>query len=127
MREALAHLVGDYVAQSHWMATRKTSENLPALAHAATYTACFLPLTRDWRRLAVIGGSHYLIDRYRLARHVSWAKNQVGPRASRAGHTTTGYPDETPDWLKFWLMIITDNTMHLLINHVALGAGRDKK
>jgi hypothetical protein len=127
MREALAHLVGDYVAQSHWMASKKTSENLPAAIHAATYAACFLPLTRDWRRLAVIGGSHYLIDRYRLARHVSWLKNQAGPAAQRPGHTATGYSDETPDWLAFWLLIITDNTMHLLINHVALNARKDRK
>lgn len=127
MREALAHLVGDYVAQSHWMARNKTSRSLPAVAHAVSYTACFLPLTRDWRRLAVIGGSHYLIDRYRLARHVSWAKNQVGPAEQRPGHTPTGFPEDTPEWLAFWLMIITDNTMHLLINHLALGAGRSDK
>ena len=125
MRESLAHLVGDYVVQSHWMATRKTSRFLPALVHAATYTVCFLPLTRDPRRLAVIGGTHLLIDRYRLARHVTWLKNQIGPRGERAGHTATGYPDGTPDWLAVWLMIVADNTLHLLINHAALTVGRD--
>lgn len=126
MRETLAHLVGDYVLQSHWMAKAKTSQALPAAIHAATYTACFVPLTRDWRRLAVIGGTHYLIDRYRLARHVAWAKNQVGPKNWRPEHTATGFSETDPDWLKFWLMIITDNTMHLLINHLALNVGRDE-
>lgn len=126
MREALAHLVGDYVAQSHWMAKQKTSHSLPAAIHAASYTACFLPLTRDWRRLAVIGGTHYLIDRYRLARHVSWAKNQVGPKDWRPGHTPTGFSETDPAWLAFWLMIITDNTMHLLINHLALNVKTTK-
>lgn len=126
MRETLAHLVGDYVIQSHWMATMKTHSSLPAAVHAASYTACFLPLTRNPVRLAVIGSTHYLIDRYRLAKHVVWAKNQLGPAWSRPEHTATGFHEETPDWLKFWLMIITDNTMHLLINHLALNMRRDE-
>lgn len=93
MTEGLAHLVGDYVLQSHWMATRKTKAWKPALAHALSYTAAFLPLTRDPRRLAVIGGTHYLIDRYRLARHVAYLKNQVAPPGERPSlRTSTGYP-----------------------------------
>lgn len=120
MKPLLAHLVGDYVVQSHWMATGKTSRALPAAAHAASYTACFLPLTRSWKALAVIGGTHYLIDRYRLAKHLTWAKNQAAPAADRPGHTATGYSEALPDWLTFWLLIITDNTVHLTINHLAL-------
>ncbi len=32
----------------------------------------------------------------------------------------TGYPSATPAWLAVWLLIIADNTLHLLINHYAL-------
>jgi hypothetical protein len=120
MARLLAHAFGDYGIQSDWMASEKTKRSLPAAAHALTYTACFLPLTRDWRRLAVIGGTHFVIDRWRLARHLAWAKNQLAPKAYRPGHTTTGYSVDKPPWLSFWLMILLDNSAHLLINELAL-------
>ena len=69
MGPLLAHLVGDYVLQNHAMATRKTSSWPWALLHAAFYTLPFLLLTQDWRALAIIGGTHAVIDRYRLARY----------------------------------------------------------
>jgi hypothetical protein len=124
--ELLAHFVGDYVVQTHHQAVRKTEAWGPALAHAATYTACHLPLTRSWKALAVIGGTHAVIDRYRLARWLVWAKNQAAPRQYRpavwevraAGGT--GYPIQTPPWLAVWLMIAADNTTHLLLNRWAL-------
>lgn len=120
MTEALAHLAGDYVVQSDWMAAEKLTRHGPALAHAATYTACFLPITRNWRALAVIGGTHFVIDRWRLAKHVCWAKNQMAPARYRPPHTPTGYGPEKPDWMAVWLLIICDNTMHLAINRWAL-------
>lgn len=120
MDQLLAHLAGDYLLQSNWMATEKVKRWLPALAHAGSYTLPFLLLTRDPRRLAVIAGTHAVIDRYRLAKHVTWAKNQVGPAAYRSPHTETGYADELPDYLKFWLMIAADNTIHLVLNRLAL-------
>lgn len=116
----LAHLAGDYLLQTHHQAVEKTRSWGPALAHAATYTACYLPLTRSPWRLGVIGGTHAVIDRYRLARHVVWAKNQFAPKDHRPGHTATGYPAETPDWLAVWLLIAADNTLHLLINAAVL-------
>ncbi len=116
----LAHLVGDYLFQTHHQAVRKTAAWGPALAHAATYTAAHLPLTRNWKALAVIGGTHALVDRYRLARHVVWAKNQLAPAEHRPEHTATGYPEATPPWLAVWLLIAADNTIHLLINVAAL-------
>lgn len=125
MSEALAHLVGDYVVQSDWMAAEKTTRSWPAAAHAATYAACFLPLTRSWKALAVIGGTHFVIDRWRLAKHVGWAKNQIAPKAYRPPHTATGYSPDKPDWMAVWLLIIGDNTMHLAINRWALNRWAD--
>jgi hypothetical protein len=119
----LAHLAGDYLLQTHHQAVQKTVAWGPALAHAASYTAAFLPLTRDWRRLALIGVSHALIDRYRLARHVTWAKNQLAPRDFRPPHTATGYQPTVEPWLAVWLLIAADNTLHLVVNRLALGKG----
>jgi hypothetical protein len=116
-------LCGDYVVQSDWMAQSKTSAHLPAAAHAISYAACFLPITRNPKALAVIGLSHFVIDRWRLARYVCWLKNQASPKAWRypwGQGRKTGYLDERPAWMTVWLMIIADNTAHLAINHCAL-------
>jgi hypothetical protein len=115
----LAHLVGDYLLQSHWMATEKTKRWWPAVVHALTYGLPFLLVTRSPLALAVIVGTHAVIDRYRLARHLVWAKNQLAPashRPSWADARATGYPSDTPPWLAVWLLIIADNTVHLAIN-----------
>jgi hypothetical protein len=122
--QLLAHLAGDYLFQTHHQATQKTAHSAPAAIHAATYTAAFLPLTRDPIALLLIGSTHFLIDRYRLARYVNWAKNQLAPVQFRApfphAATDTGFPPAAPDWLATWLLIITDNLIHLTINRAAL-------
>ena len=114
----VAHLVGDYILQSHWMATEKTKRSLAAGVHAATYALPFLFLTQSIAALAFIIGTHFVIDRFRLARFVVWAKN--GYAFSGVVVTNTGYKDEVPAWLAVWLLIIADNTMHLICNGVAL-------
>lgn len=119
----LAHLLGDYVIQSHWMATEKTKRWWPAIAHAVTYGLPFLLVTHSPLALAVIVGTHAVIDRYRLARYVVWAKNQVGPASHRppwSQAASTGYPADAPAWLAVWLLIIADNTLHLGINYASV-------
>jgi len=120
--QLLAHAVGDYLIQSHWMATAKTNSSWAALAHATSYTLPFVVLTRSPGALATICITHFIIDRWRLARVVCWAKNWLSP----AGYLpwsmckATGYPPETPPWLAVWLMIVADNTLHILINGAAI-------
>lgn len=119
----LAHLVGDYLIQSHWMASEKTKRWWPAWAHAITYGLPFLLVTRSPAALAAIVVTHAVIDRYRLARHVVWAKNLLAPKPYRrpwADCVATGYPGDTPPWLAVWLLIIADNTIHLAINAAAV-------
>lgn len=115
MDQVLCHLVGDYVLQNHAMATRKTSSWLWASIHALVYTLPFLALTRDWRSLVVVAGTHVVIDRFRLARYwcAFWG---VGS----AGVFCRGPVEPPPPFLAVWLLIIVDNTFHLLINRVAL-------
>lgn len=82
MDPVLAHFVADWVFQSQWMASSKTSRWLPAAVHVAVYGALFallVPAARSWPVLAVVVGTHYLIDRYRLARHVNWLANFIAP------------------------------------------------
>lgn len=93
------HMLGDYVLQSDWMAVNKTSAHVPAALHGLTYTLPFVALTRSPARLAVIAGTHMVIDRYRLARYPIWLKNQTGSAAERypLSHADgTGYHDDHP-------------------------------
>jgi Protein of unknown function (DUF3307) len=129
--QLLCHAVGDYVLQSDWMANEKTKRSIAALAHVTTYCLPFLFLRPSIAALAVIVGTHFVIDRWRLARFICWGKNiLLGPAwpwpspgdPSRAWSNCniTGYPSERPAWLAVWLLIIADNVCHILINGAAL-------
>lgn len=122
IEQLLAHLVGDYIFQTHRMAVLKREKWSYAIAHAITYTAAFTWLTRDWCALLIIGGTHAIIDHFGLAKYVVRAKNSIGDWENRNDYAThTGFPIETPVWLSVWLVIIVDNILHLLINYCALG------
>ena len=119
----IAHGVGDYVIQSHWMATKKTSHWWPAVVHGVMYGLPFLVITQSPLALFVIVSTHIVIDRFRLARHFTWLKNFLAPRGYNPPWDEcrmTGYPPETRAWLAVWLMIITDNVLHILINVAAI-------
>lgn len=150
MSELILHLLGDYVTQSDWMASEKPKQHTAAAAHAVVYSLPFLLLRPSLMAFAVILGTHFLIDRYRLARYVVFAKNALAPATvdwcdycywpdgiqRKDGHRcgscrtvrmkpwvvsqATGYDPSRPAWLAVWLMIAADNTLHLAINHLAL-------
>lgn len=75
MIQLILHLLGDYVLQSDWMAQNKRKSSFAAGAHALTYSLPFLLLQPSLTAFAVILGTHFLIDRFGLARYVVWAKN----------------------------------------------------
>lgn len=140
----LAHLIGDYVLQSHVMAMRKTSSWRWALIHAAFYSLPFAallawlgaPLDAAALALAIIGGTHAVIDRLRLAaRWCQWygvGHPGIWFRAVRWFWTTFDQGEYSerdispeplfeapPPFLGVWLTIIVDNTIHLAINGAA--------
>jgi hypothetical protein len=124
--QILAHMIGDYVLQSHFMARNKTKSSWVALYHALTYALPFCFLSSSWPALGLIIGSHFLIDRYRLARFVVAFKNLFFStpaeyeRLSNEIDMSTGFPSDTPAWLAVWLLIIVDNCAHVLLNGLAL-------
>lgn len=128
--QLLAHAVGDYVLQSDWMAQEKTKHSVAAAVHALCYSLPFLLLTSSPGALAVIAGTHFVIDRWRLARLlVLWKNLLLRPPdsectnyggVSRKYDRTTGSPRGRPDFLAVWLLIIADNVMHVAINGAAL-------
>lgn len=137
MEQFLAHLAGDYLLQSHWMAVKKTKESLPCLIHVILYGIPFLIIGVSYPALAVIIGTHFFIDRFRLARYVVYAKNflspdyewsyiaipiqrKLQPWAKWSECSKTGFDVSVPDYLAVWLLIIVDNTLHLMINYLAI-------
>ena len=111
--QLVAHAVGDYILQSQWMADNKRKESRAALIHCALYTLPFVLITQSVPALALIFGSHFVFDRFGLARYIVWLKN--GPWAFSGG-----YPDRVPAWLSTWLFIIADNIIHVICNAGAL-------
>lgn len=107
------HFIGDYITQNHWMASNKTSKSLPALIHATAYSLPFLLICNFWLWVIVLS-SHFLIDRFRLA--VYWIKLVNWNFKSK----NFGYDDNVPAFLSVWLMIIVDNTFHILINSLCI-------
>lgn len=141
MDQLILHLIGDYLTQSDWMAVNKTKQSVPAAVHATVYSLPFLLLSPSMLAFAVILVTHFLIDRFRLARYVVWGKNYLAPwdvvidRDIKTGRFVskwapptppfsecqpTGYPPGRPDWLTTWLLIIADNICHLVLNGLAL-------
>lgn len=106
MDQLIAHLVGDYVLQTDNVAKTKIRSSAVALQHALLYTLPFLFLTRSLIALLFICGTHFVIDRWRLAKYV-WAVKE-----RREGEEAPAPP--------FWLLIVIDNTMHLALNYFAL-------
>ena len=128
--QILCHLVGDYIFQSHWMAQNKTKSTYVAAIHALTYSIPFMFLTWDWLTLSFIFWTHLAIDRLSLAKYVVWIKNgylfdtvpspRPGVDWDMRPITSTGYGEDVPPWLAVWLLIIADNTLHLICNGIAL-------
>jgi hypothetical protein len=77
--QIVAHLVGDYILQSDWMANEKTKRSVAALAHVLCYSLPFLFFRPSLAAWAFIGVTHFVIDRWRLARWVVYFKNWLAP------------------------------------------------
>lgn len=120
--QLIAHAIGDYLLQSDWMATQKVNRSTPALLHAITYTIPFCFLSEaSVTALLLVCLSHFVVDRWRLARYVVYAKNCLSPLSQWQAWEdckATGYHSERPVWLAVWLLIIADNVIHIILNAV---------
>lgn len=102
MEQLLAHLTGDYLIQNNWMARNKESNSFACLIHCILYTMCFWFLA-SWPALAVIFVTHFVVDRTGVVKKISnWAMG------------------DAPDFLKVFVAIARDNTVHLLCNYFAI-------
>lgn len=125
MLQLLLHLFGDYILQSNKMAMYKAHQNTKlawtwVTIHSVTYGLPFL-LIGSVSAVSVIILTHMLIDRYMLAKYIIFAKNWVWDTQLKWRECQPyGYSQTMPPYLAVWLYIITDNTMHLFVNYLAL-------
>ena len=98
-----------------------TEQWLPAIVHGVVYTMPFLFITTDWRALLVIGGTHAIVDHYRLAKRIMWLGDRIAPRSewSSWAEFKDGFGGK-PEYRSFWLMVIVDNLTHIMINYAAI-------
>ena len=148
MLQLIIHGLADYfTTQSDWIALNKGKQTvegyIACFIHVVLYTAMFLFLTTSWKALLVIGGTHFIIDKYPIIiKRAIWLKNHLNPKFQYPSFKccdTTGYFDDSPIntnkgiveinnipqsrrpfFITIWLYIITDNLFHLTINYLAL-------
>lgn len=115
MLQLLFHLWGDYITQNHYLANEKVKNTpsgyLACFIHCVLYSLPFMFIASP-AALAVIFGSHFLIDKYRLAKYVNQFKNW--------SFTPSGFPEGTPAFLSVWLLFIVDNILHITINYLSI-------
>lgn len=118
----LCHLVGDFCLQNDWMAAKKREDSFHCGVHVAVYTAVFLAITQSIWALLLIAGTHFLIDRFGLARKwcefygVGFPWSQT-PNPDKHAFTTL-LPE--PEYKTFWLIVVVDQSFHLVCNYFIL-------
>lgn len=123
MEQLIAHLIGDYLLQSDWMALGKRKSFGVATIHALAYGLPFLFLHCSANAWLFIVVTHALIDHLAIARYVVFAKNFLAPPSEWpkwANTNATGYDKQKAVWMSTWLFILADNTLHLCANYAAL-------
>jgi hypothetical protein len=111
----ISHFWGDYILQNDWMAANKAKATLQG------YIACFMHVVMycipfsficNLNSLLVIAISHFIIDKYSLAKYLV--------RCTNWNFKGDGFSENKPIWLRVWLMIIIDNTLHITCNWIAV-------
>ena len=68
----------------------------------------------------VIFSTHAVIDRMAIASTFCRLNNLLWLGGDAPAKDDNGYCTTTPPYVRFWLVVIVDNTLHLCINHIAL-------
>lgn len=116
MIQLFLHMIGDYITQNHWLANTKVKNSLigylACFIHVLLYSLPFLAIG-SFQAVGVIFITHYLIDKFRLAKYIVMVKNWTFD-------TPTGFPKGAPDYIAVWILFIVDNILHVIINYLAL-------
>ena len=99
MNVYIAHLIGDYILQNDWIASRKKKSSLVCLLHVMLYLIPFLFSSLPWWKLGLIGLQHFIQDRTNIV--VWFIKFKGGQQFC--------LPPMAP-----WSIIVTDNVIHVV-------------
>lgn len=94
-----AHLIGDYLLQSDWMAQGKKKSWFIAMVHVITYMIPFFFTGASFYQLSLIAVQHLIQDRTNF---IIWLMKVKGS-------AKFAEPPMAP-----WSIIITDNIIHIL-------------
>lgn len=104
----LAHLIGDFLLQNHWMAVNKEHHWLPLILHSGVYTIIIWIISYlsfaglSWTGTVLIFASHLFLDKRTF---VNWWSEHI-----------TGLQKNNYSWLR----TIADQTFHLIILAIAI-------
>ena len=111
--QLLIHLLSDFWLQNDWMVANKKSNFLVALLHSIIYTIPFILITKSVVALLIICITHAIIDGSDIVMKLNQIKNWNF-------ETKSGYDKDRPEHIWHWLIIVQDNTLHLIINYLAI-------
>jgi hypothetical protein len=94
-----AHLIGDFLIQTDWMAKGKKGSTFICLVHVAAYMVPFLLCGFAWWQLGLIALQHFFQDRTNF---VVWFMETKGS-------AEFARPPMAP-----WSIVLTDNILHIL-------------
>ncbi len=98
MHWIFAHLIGDFLIQTDWMAQGKKKSSWICLVHVATYMIPFLFTSLNGWQLLLVALQHFLQDRTNF---VEWYMANSGRKAFAS-------PPYTP-----WSAILVDGIFHI--------------
>ena len=108
MNYLVAHLVGDFLLQTDWMAQNKKRSSFVCTVHVMAYMVPFLFLNLAWWQLAIIAAQHWIQDKTNF---VTWYMQAVG-KAEFAK------PPLAP-----WSIFVVDATFHILAIAIVVNTG----
>jgi hypothetical protein len=94
-----AHLIGDFLLQTDWMARGKKFSSWVCFIHVITYMVPFLLTSLNWWQLLFIGIQHFIQDRTDF---VLWFMKNTGKDEFTM-------PPHAP-----WSVILVDSILHIL-------------
>jgi len=117
--QIIAHIIGDYFLQNDYLATRKNKNSWVCLFHSLFYILPFVLFFSEKSYLVffIIAFSHFIIDRFSLAKYLNRWKNLY--RKSEAC-PYTGMGKDRIEGVNWFVYIVMDNTLHVVINAWAL-------
>ena len=110
----IGHWLGDYIFQTHEMATKKIADNWWCALHSWIYAVCvilvlvstgILPLSSVWISSLIVFLTHYPIDRYSIGYKIMELK---------------GGPDFTNPFAPI-IYVYIDNGLHLILMIIFMG------